>query len=59
MQWPKRVITRRHNGKRRGLTENSFFSRKCKQNKYTAVEPFKSIPQKRVRQKATEGLKRK
>ena len=25
MQWPKRVITRRHNGKRRGLTENSFF----------------------------------
>ena len=25
MQWPKRVIMRRKNGKRRGLTENSFF----------------------------------
>ena len=25
MHWPKRVIMRRKNGKRRGLTENSFF----------------------------------
>ena len=44
MQWPKRVQVRWKNGKRRGLTENSFFSRKSKQNKYTAVEPLKSIP---------------
>ena len=44
MQWPKRIIKRRKNGKRRGLTENSFFSRKSKQNKYTAIEPLKSIP---------------
>ena len=25
MQWPKIVITRRQNDKKRGLTENSFF----------------------------------
>ena len=45
MQWPERVLVRWKNGKRRGLTENSFFfSRKSKQNKYTAIEPLKSIP---------------